>query len=479
MKNIQSNTVWVHVSIHMIPIKYSIDTVESQILTKKYKSTCIIDEHCQYCLYNYILPRSIWYLIKYVELSDSVDYLLLSQMQNIILQLFNYLLINYNKRMPFNVSVDALWDHITYHISPMKSHIYSESELKQIELYSESELKQIESSSSSGTESLSPASGMMNYNGYIVPASCQADRLILSQLNKHERDKFITFDEKPHIYYLKGKRVTISVTGWIHQSFNEFEPHKAIFQMLSSKKFPYAEKHKKYLDLPIWGEEQFDSNGVYSIIPIDEWHEGAVLRSMKETEKAMIDLWSKISTVASTLGTKMHLHCELYLNSILVDDKTREFQHFLRFQKWIHDQGYKPYRTEQVIYDEDIDLSGSVDYQAIEIASEHEYPKKIALIDWKRYSRITYTNTWQKGIGLLSEWDDCNISHAVFQLNSYRFILEKHYGVKVIKNSILVFHPQQDNFIEIPVEDKQELIAKKYEERRQQVLNGEHITKIH
>ena len=38
----------------------------------------------------------------------------------------------------------------------------------------------------------------------------------LAKLNSHERDARIQFDEVPHIYYVDGKPMDISVTGWVH-----------------------------------------------------------------------------------------------------------------------------------------------------------------------------------------------------------------------------------------------------------------------
>lgn len=40
--------------------------------------------------------------------------------------------------------------------------------------------------------------------------------------NVHPRDKFITFDEGPHIYTVHGEQGYTSVTTWNHSHFAEF-----------------------------------------------------------------------------------------------------------------------------------------------------------------------------------------------------------------------------------------------------------------
>ena len=54
--------------------------------------------------------------------------------------------------------------------------------------------------------------------------------------NAHPRDKYITFDEGPHIYTVHGEKGYTSVTTWNHHHFPPFEGDKIIDNLLKGKK---------------------------------------------------------------------------------------------------------------------------------------------------------------------------------------------------------------------------------------------------
>ena len=57
----------------------------------------------------------------------------------------------------------------------------------------------------------------------------------------------------------------------------------------------------------------------------------------------------------------------------------------------------------------------------------------LVLFDWKRSKSLAekYSNRWQKMREPLSHLDDCAGVHYRLQLNAYKYILEKYYGVCV------------------------------------------------
>ena len=57
----------------------------------------------------------------------------------------------------------------------------------------------------------------------------------LANLNPHERDAHISFDEGPHIYTIDGDSGFMSVTTWNHSHFPHFNADKIIKKMMSSK----------------------------------------------------------------------------------------------------------------------------------------------------------------------------------------------------------------------------------------------------
>lgn len=311
----------------------------------------------------------------------------------------------------------------------------------------------------------------MRHNGAVVPARCKVDTLLLARINAHPRDQHVIFDEDPHIYYLDGHPVSISVTGLNHSMFGEFIKREAMDKMFrnNGSRFPHEEHHMVYRKLPIWCvRKDLFSNETYDI---DEWQEGAYLRYIDDLTPSYDVVgkhWDANGANASKLGTILHRNCELYCNQETVDDESQEFQYFLNFFKAITDDGLIPYRSEQVLWVQEMDLAGSVDIQFVKI-DPVTGKKTYYLKDWKRSKQIKLRNRFQNGIGLARHMEDTNYNHYTLQLNMYKFIIEKYYGIKFESMSILIFHPNQENYVEIFLEDKQDLIQKIYEQRVSQI----------
>ena len=102
----------------------------------------------------------------------------------------------------------------------------------------------------------------------------------------------------------------------------------------------------------------------------------------------------------------------------------------------------KPYRTEWVVYDEDIELAGSID-----MVTENE-DGTLTIYDWKRSREITKTNNFNKFSTnpQIEHIPDSNFWHYSLQLNIYKAVLERKYN-KTIKQLFLVcLHPNQKNY---------------------------------
>lgn len=259
-------------------------------------------------------------------------------------------------------------------------------------------------------------------------------------LFSHPRDAHITFDEPEHKYYVDGNAMKISVTGLIDLFFLGFDPDKAVMMMLNSKKFPYEQKHIKYHSMPIWCEV---ING--DKIAIDTWKNGAVLRNRPEAEEIIKDSWVINRDEASKDGTALHLQIELYIKyGTLPEQETIEFRYFMDYHTKMLKLGYIPFQSEQMVYDVDLQLAGCVDMMYIKDGL-------IFLVDWKRSKEIVESST-KKCFGLLSEYDACNKIKYSFQLNIYRELLEMHYGLKIARMAIVVFHPNNPSYREIEVD---------------------------
>jgi hypothetical protein len=79
------------------------------------------------------------------------------------------------------------------------------------------------------------------------------------------------------------------------------------------------------------------------------------------------------------------------------------------------------------------------------------------MVDWKRSKEIKKFG-FKKGLGCCSHLQDCNFVHYTIQLNIYKYILEKNYGLKITDMYIVVFHPSNDSYLEYNIANEQELI---------------------
>ena len=262
-------------------------------------------------------------------------------------------------------------------------------------------------------------------NGYKVPASCQVDTRYLSNVHHNPQDKLIAFDEKPHVYYVEGQTGFTSVTTFIHKFFPPLDGPFIASCMARSPNFPSAEKFKNYRHL-----DKFSGTIVEDIQKV--WEEQA------------------------NLGTELHAYIETYFNEYALaedqeekfvpsthqkkDDAT-EYGYFFRYARFVHEAGWKPYRTEWMIFDKPWRITGSIDMIFVDPASGEFHMR-----DWKRSKAIRSTGN-ARGYGPCEELKDCNMMHYSLQLNLYKKILEKNYGLKIATMALVIFHPNNDDFL--------------------------------
>jgi hypothetical protein len=119
--------------------------------------------------------------------------------------------------------------------------------------------------------------------------------------------------------------------------------------------------------------------------------------------------------------------------------EAQEWQYFLNFVADHPDM--KPYRTEWMIYDEDIKICGSIDmvYENLEDGT-------LSIFDWKRCKQITKVNPYNKFAITpeFAEMPDSNFWHYALQLNTYKMILENKYNKRVRDLCLVQLHPEAD-----------------------------------
>ena len=128
-------------------------------------------------------------------------------------------------------------------------------------------------------------------------------------------------------------------------------------------------------------------------------------------------------------------------------------------------QNLEPFRTEWMIYSNDLGIAGSIDMIFRSKLNEHEY----IIYDWKRSKEIKFENKYTRGKGPAVTLDDCNYIHYSLQLNMYKYILENYYGMKIKSLHLLVLHPNHENYLQIDVPFMDNYVDKLIQFRKKQL----------
>jgi ATP-dependent exoDNAse (exonuclease V) beta subunit len=240
-----------------------------------------------------------------------------------------------------------------------------------------------------------------------------------SNLNQHVRDHRISFEPISHTYQITSDvesepaQTFISATTIIHKYFPEFDNDAVIQKMMKSpnwKKSPYYGK------------------------------------SVDEIKKQ----WEDNRVSAAAKGTQVHDWIEnFYLGGFVCPSKEAEesksFQNFMNFH---NEYGWKPFRTEWRVFTEDYKVAGSID-----IVFEGSEKGKIKVYDWKNSKEIKTENRYEKGLEPLTHLPNCNFYHYSLQLNLYKWILERHYDVKVEEMGLIIVHENYPTYLKYDVRD--------------------------
>ena len=219
----------------------------------------------------------------------------------------------------------------------------------------------------------------------------------------HERDSHITFDEGPHIYTIDGDSAFTSVTTWAHSNFEHFDADKIITKMMRGRN---------------WSNSKY--NGM--------------------SRQEIKDQWSQNGAEAAAAGTKMHYDIECYYNKMTIVNDSIEYSYFKKFREDF--KHLKPYRTEWMVYDKELKLAGSIDMLFVDENND------LHIYDWKRCKEIKKDNRWETAsLECLEKYDipNSNFWHYSFQLNIYKYIVEKNYNKTVKTMNLVCLHPNNKN----------------------------------
>lgn len=266
---------------------------------------------------------------------------------------------------------------------------------------------------------------------------------VLSSRNRHPRDDNIEFFDVGHRYEIKtdpNSKFT-SVTTWNSSHFDHFDSDAIITKMMSGCKWNPQNKY--------WGK----------------------------TAEQIKQQWTDNGALMSGLGTQMHFEIECFMNQDIepnthadlaanhrISNPTHSTPEWSYFLEYLRDYPTKqPYRTEWLIYHEELKLAGAIDmvYQNAD--------GTLDIYDWKRAKSIEMEPNpqWPKFSAnpRIAHVPDSKGGHYSLQLNTYKAILEQKYGVKV-RNLVLVrLHPDADTYELIPCPDLQKEVADLFQER--------------
>lgn len=274
---------------------------------------------------------------------------------------------------------------------------------------------------------------------------------VLQSRFSHPRDTQIKFYNKGHRYEILSDPMSkyTSVTTWNHKHFPKFDADAVIQNIFNGKNWGPGHKYWGMTSQEI--KNSWKSNG-------------------DAVSSAGTDLHERIENFMNDKRFQFHYtQKELYEiynsdNSGKIDEQV-EWEYFINFVRDHPD--LKPYRTEWMIYDEDLKIAGSIDMV-------YENPDgTLSIYDWKRSKDITKVNSWNKFAinPLICHIPDSNFWHYALQLNTYKGILERKYGKTVSKLCLVRLHPENNQktyeLLEVPILTKE--IMDLFEEREKEV----------
>ena len=155
------------------------------------------------------------------------------------------------------------------------------------------------------------------------------------------------------------------------------------------------------------------------------------------TVEQLINEWNE----AANHGTKVHNEIEEHILKLSKPTEPKAIQGINWLEKHLDRDKHIAY-TEKIIYSEELKLAGSVDL-IIKNTQTNEY----TIIDWKTNKKIT-TSSYNNKMGthkITRDIEDCKYLIYTLQLSLYRYILEKYYGLNVVRQ--LIVHLKEDEVL--------------------------------
>ena len=275
--------------------------------------------------------------------------------------------------------------------------------------------------------------------------------LQLAKSNAHPRDSNISFFEDDHRYEVKGVPVQRSVTSLVGIPFSKFDAKSSAMRI--AQRLVVGEGCGS---VPIRLREPRTKSDVQYC----EMARKTKATTSAEVQRAIRSVWER----STHEGTRLHRAIELHLNGEAVPESytAPEYRnHYLKdFLEYIKEEKFECYRTEWVIYSDEVSIAGSVDcVMRKRVGTDPNTGEAVYeyyIFDWKRSKKIYFKSFGDGGrrMGKGKPFDtliDCNFSKYSLQLNVYRHMLERDYKLDIKGLYLFVFHPWNDTFVKIEV----------------------------
>lgn len=188
---------------------------------------------------------------------------------------------------------------------------------------------------------------------------------------------------------------------------------------------------------------------------IDRYIEGKATNENRDPQE-VLEEFLQLRDEAAEKGTEMHVNIEHFLIGKSHSVLSKEFNLFSKFyQDVIQRFGFEFYEAEKRILLEEFNIAGTVD-ALFKNPNNNEY----IMLDWKRSKKLVIDGNpriFGYGFALseLQHLDNSSYYKYALQLNIYKYILEKNYGLKISSMNLIVLHENYDNYYRVDLPDLQ------------------------
>ena len=214
----------------------------------------------------------------------------------------------------------------------------------------------------------------------------------------HPFDDRVVFYESGHRYVVDGAWECTSVTTKVAECFEAFDPEAAVALLKAGRR--WNESHE------MWGLDDAE-----------------IMRR-----------WRAHGDECSALGTAMHAAIERrLLGGAEPFPEQAGYEAFLASLP----EGAAPYRAEWRVFSKRARVAGTID------AVFRLGDGTLALFDWKRTPGIAVDDAYRTGLGVMDKYPGSKGYRYFLQLNLYKAILEREYGLSVSVVAVVAFHPSR------------------------------------